>query len=223
MPIFRKIWKGVKRLFGKKKAVKPKYKSRFAKRRSVRQTGVLTVKKTVIGTRQDIKSNSLVPFVDTFELADFPQYVNYINLYEEFRIDKVVYKLVSMNNQAPNFVNTGTVTTGLIHSCVDTNDANAPASIQSLMNDPTYRCTRSTKVAHTRVIYPKYLTEVQSNSVSKPTRGWMTCINQQNVVNAVSHYGIKGFYEGGVNTAGNYTGFYIEPQITYFISFRNPQ
>lgn len=222
MPIFRKIWKGVKRMFGKKRA-KPRYKSKYAKRRPVRQTGHLTIKKTVVLGKANVLSNANIAFTDTFELGDFPQYINYIELYEEFRIDKIVYRLVSMNNQAPNFINNGTVTTGLIHSIIDYNDANAPASIQALMNDPSYRCTRATKASHTRVIYPKYLTEVQNNSTSKPTRGWMTCKNSAGVVNSVSHYGVKGIYEGGVNTAGNYTSFYIEPQITYYVSFRNPQ
>lgn len=223
MGIFRRAFRGLRRLFRRKRRPAVTKRAVRSKKRAVRQTGHLTIKKTVVLQKADVKSNSNVAFVDTFELGDFPQYINYIELYEEFRIDKIVYKLVSMNNSAPNFINNGTVTTGLIHSMIDYNDNNAPASIQAMMNDPSYRCTRATKATHTRVIYPKYLTEVQNNSTSKPTRGWLTCKNSAGVVNSVSHYGVKGIYEGGVNTAGNYTSFYIEPQITYYVSFRNPQ
>ena len=223
MGIFRRAFRGLRRLFRRKKRPAATRKRRGTKKRGVRQTGQLTIKKTLIGNRQTILSNVTSYWSESFELPDIPQYLNYAALYEEFRIDKVVVKLISMNNQAPNFVNTGTVTTGLIHTVVDTNDSNIPISIQQMANDPSYRVTRATKVSHTRVIYPKYLQEVQSNSTSKPSRGWMTCQNAAGVINAVSHYGLKGCYEGGVNSAGNYTSFYLEPQFTYYISFRNPQ
>jgi len=224
MGIFRRAFRGLRRLFRRKKrAAVTKKRVAVTRKRGVRQTGVLTIKKTLIGNRQTVLSNVTSFWAETFELPDIPQYLAYAALYEEFRIDKVVVKLISMNNQAPNFVNTGTVTTGLIHTTIDYNDANIPTTIQQMANDPSYRVSRATKVSHTRVIYPKYLQEVQSNSTSKPSRGWMTCQNAAGVINAVSHYGLKGCYEGGVNSAGNYTSYYLEPQFTYYISFRNPQ
>jgi len=216
MVIFRKAWKGIKRLFRRNKRVAGKRKYRG--KRKVRQTGHLTVKKTIILDKHDQKSNSNTFAVLSFELVDLPQIAPYVALYEEFRIDKVIVRQKLMTNQAPNFINNGTVTTGLIHSVVDTNDINMPTTIQGMMNDPSYRCTRATK-DHVRTIYPKYLVEVQAGSVSKPSRGWLTCSNAANV----SHYGIKYCFEGGVNTAGNYTSFYSEPQMTFYVSFRNPQ
>lgn len=216
MGIFRKAWKGIKRLFRRKKRVAGKRK--FKGKRRVRQTGHLTVKKTIILDKLNVLSNNNTFAVTSFELVDLPQFSTYSALYEEFRIDKVVMRQKCMTNMAPNFINNGTVTCGLIHSVVDTNDIVLPTTIQGMMNDPSYKCTRATK-DHVRVIYPKYLVEVQAGSVSKPSRGWLTCSNASNV----SHYGIKYCFEGGVNTAGNYTAFYLEPQMTFYVSFRNPQ
>ena len=222
MPIFRKIARGIKSLFGRKKR-------RYAKRRMVhnrkgrnaRATGHLTVKKTEIESRIFPAANGTTFGADTFELADLTQYSEYAKLYEEFRIEKIVYQFKSLNNVSGAVPAGGLNTLGMIHTRIDTNDANPPTSIQDMMNDNTYRGTRSNK-NHTRVIVPKYL--VQAGTVqSKTSRGWLTCINPDGVtINSVSHYGIKWAFEGGFSSVAT-TSFVVEPIITYYVSFRNPK
>lgn len=222
-PLARAAYKGLKKVFSRKrKSAKKRYT------RKMKADKPFMVKKTVLLDKVDLKSNSTVFGSTTFEFTDLPQYANYAALYEEFKIVKVVVSFKSMANNEPNFINSGTVTTGIIHTIVDTNDDTAPSTIQSMMNDPTYRCTRLTKWSHTRVIYPKFLSQVGgavaggAGSVSsRQGSGWLKCING-GVYNAVSHYGLKNCFEGGVNSAGNYTAALIEPQITYYIAFRNP-
>jgi len=216
----RKAWRAVKRVFGRKRKTAGKVRRR---QKLGRQTAHLTVKKSVLEAKEDVKSNSTVYGSETFELADLPQYLSYVALYEEFRIDKIVYTFHSMVNTAPQFVNTGTVTTGMVHSIIDYNDSTAPTSIQGMMNDPSYRVTRGTKARHTRTIYPRYLMSTGAvGNPGKQARGWLTC-EVGAVINATSHFGLKWAFEGGVNSAGNYTAMYIEPIITYYVSFRNPK
>lgn len=222
---FRKIYKGVKRLFRRKrKGAKPKRKA------LARPTGYLTVKKTIINPRINILSNGTTFAADTFELSDIPQVIQYAQLYEEFRINKVVYSWKSFNNAAPNFVNTGTVTSGLIHSIVDMNDdITAGMTLQTMANDPSYKVTRMTQFSHTRTIYLKFMNIVgdsngPQNNALQQAKGWLKCVRQSdNVINPTTHYGIKYAFEGGINSAGNYTCALIEPQMTFYVSFRNPQ
>lgn len=213
----KKIYRGIKRIFRKK-------------RRAVKQTAVLSVKKTILDDRLSVGNSVNVFGTDSFELADIPQYQTYAALYEEFRIDKVVYSFKALNNCSIG-LNTAAanslLTLGMIHSVVDTNDARTPSSIQDMMNDPAYKGTRSNR-NHTRTIKPKFLTDAGGNTPVQPKRGWMTCFQIDGATyNAVSHYGIKWCFEGGVNTSatvGNQAiSFMVEPIITYYVSFKNPR
>lgn len=209
-------------IFGRKKAPAKRKRVQRKGRRLAKQTGHLTVKKTEIESRVSVLAGATTYGVDTFELADLTQYTSYIALYEEFRIDKIVYSFKSLVNQAVPPLSSGfTATLGMIHTQIDTNDGVAPTSIQGMMNDNSYRGTRSSR-NHTRVIYPKYMMNAGS-AQNKPTRGWLSCYNVDGVtVNAASHYGIKWALEGGLGGVGN-VSFVVEPIITYYISFRNPR
>ena len=217
---FRKAYKGIKRLFKRKTKAK-KNKSRLGK-----QTGHLTVKKTEIESRVGVNAGATSFGVDTFELADLTQYQNYVSLYEEFRIDKIVYSFKSLVNQSAAELGASTSyvsTLGMIHSIIDTNDGVAPTSIQTMMNDPSYRGSLSSR-NHTRVIYPKYMMN-SGSAQNKPSRGWMSTYNVDGTtVNAASHYGIKWCFEGGYgNTPTTILSFVVQPIITFYVSFRNPR
>ena len=134
------------------------------------QTGALTVRKTEIESRVTVNAGATSYGVDTFELADLTQYTSYAALYEEFRIDKIVYSFKALVNQSAAALGAATSyvsTLGMIHSIIDTNDGVAPTSIQTMMNDPSYRGTLSSR-NHTRVIYPKFMMSAGS-AQNKPT------------------------------------------------------
>ena len=226
---FKRVGKAVLGLFKGRRRVAKKVARRRGGRgggKGHHQTGALTVKKTVIDPRI-IVNNATTSFgVDTFELADLPQYQAYIALYEEYRIDKIVYSFKSLNNIATGVATTAGVTAftslGMIHSRVDTNDAVAPTSIQDMMNDTTYRGSRSSK-NHTRVIYPMFLNDVGGNTADQSKRGWLNCYNADGVtISSVSHYAMKWAFEGGIGIA-NQPSFVVEPIVTYYVSFRNPK
>ena len=52
--------------------------------------GLLRVKKTVLEDPINVLVNATQFGAITYELSDLPQASNYINLYEEFRIDRIV-------------------------------------------------------------------------------------------------------------------------------------
>jgi len=206
------------------KVAGPKRRARYGSK------GIVTKKFTVIDERIVCASDAYVSGVDTFELADMPQFSNYIALYEQFRILKVNYHFRSLNP-----VNTGSATAvgaaqsqslGYLHTVVDHNDAtpfgpNTPG-IQAMMNDNAYKGVKSSRDL-TRTIRPMWLTEAGTQT-AKSTRGWLNCRDVLGNINAVSHYGIKWVIQGG--TATGYVtprSVVYEPLVTYYIQFKNPQ
>jgi len=222
----KRVGRAVTQLFlgRRRKAVRaPKRRKRFAGK----QTGMLTVKKTVIDDRIIVNSGTTQFGSDTFELADLPQYGDYINLYEEFRIDKIVYSFKALVNQSLGTPVVGSLyvaTLGMVHTNVDHNDATAPTSIQSMMNDPTYRGTSSNR-HHTRVIKPRWLNTIGGAFQGQSKTGWLNCQDPSGNVNPASHYALKWAFQGGYNNSPLVTpfSFMLEPIITYYVSFRNPK
>lgn len=210
LPMFRK---GLRKLG---RAVKRVFRKRPARRqKSNVNNGLLHVKKTIIDARVNVVSGTTIFGVDTFELNDIPQMTDYRQIYEEYRIDKIVYTFNSLTNMATPQVGIGYATLGMIHSVVDNNDATAPTSIQTMMNDSLYRGSRSSK-NHVRVFRPKWLNQVAGGAV-QPKGGWLLTDSPN-----VSHYGLKYALEGG-NASTPSTSFFVEPIVTYYISFKNPK
>lgn len=220
----RRAWRGIKRVFGRKRKVA---KKAYRRRNKTRPTGHLTVKKVVLDDRLTMMSGTTTYGSDTFELADFPQYASYVALYEEYKIDKIIYSFKSLNNvnngsliAAGTYVNT----LGMIHTVVDHNDSVVPTSIQNMMNDSSYRGTRTSR-NHTRTFKPTFMNSIGGTVAGQQKSGWLTCYNADGVtLSTVSHYGLKWAFQGGYNnTASPGVTAIIEPIITYYVSFRNPK
>jgi len=197
------------------------------RRRPRGSKGVVTKKFTLLDGRINVSNSAFVSGSDTFELADMPQFSNYIALYEQFRIVKVAYHFRSLNPQQSVGSATGASasTLGYLHTVVDHNDAAlfpaSAAGIQAMMNDNAYKGVKSSRDL-TRVIRPMFLTQAGTQT-AKSTRGWLNCRDVGGVVNAVSHYGIKWIIEGGLASAPNAFSCVYEPIITYYVQFKNPQ
>lgn len=179
--------------------------------------GVITKKFTTLEDPIDVASGAFSPGVESFELADMPQFSSYVALYEQFKISKVVYHFRA---QAP--VNIAGGTTGYLHTVVDHNDIVLPAGslagIQNMMNDSSYKGVKASRDL-TRVIRPKFLTQAGTQT-AKSTTGWLNCKDVTGAINAVSHYGIKWIIQGG---RGPVSSANYQPIITYYIQFKNPQ
>jgi len=203
------------------KAMPPK------RRRAQGPRGVVQKKFTILDGRINVSNSAFSAGSDTFELADMPQFSNYIALYEQFKITKVVYHFRSLNPQQSISSATGASasTLGYLHTVVDHNDAALPAAsaagIQNMMNDSAYKGVKSNRDL-TRTIRPMFLTQAGTQT-AKSVRGWLNCRDVAGVVNAVSHYGIKWVIEGGLASSPNAFSCVYEPIITYYVQFKNPQ
>jgi len=195
-------------------------------RRASGPNSVITKKFTTLEDPIDVGSGGFSVGTETFELADMPQFSNYIALYEQFKITKIVYHFRS---QAPVNVALsagGVGSLGYLHTVVDHNDNTTPAGslagIQNMMNDSGYKGVKSSRDL-TRVIRPMFLTQAGTQT-AKSVRGWLNCRDVAGAVNAVSHYGIKWIVQGGRNViTGTTQSVSYQPIVTYYIQFKNPQ
>lgn len=193
------------------------------RRRAQGPRGVVTKKFCTLEDQITVANGAFVNGNETFELSDMPQFANYVALYEQFKISKVVYHFRSQNPQQSTAA--GPCALGYIHTVVDLNDATnfaaSHAGIQNMMNDNAYKGKRSDKDL-TRTIKPMFLTQAGTQT-AKSVRGWLNTKDVAGVTNAVSHYGIKWVIEGGTAGSANPLSVVYQPIITYYIQFKNPQ
>lgn len=181
---------------------------------------VLTIKKTVQYDKMFVANGTISYGSDTFQLTDIPQYASYAQIYDKYRIRKVVITWRSLNNQSIDSL--GSITMGMFHSNIDSNDGTVPTSLSQLQNDSTYKCTKSSR-DHIRVVYPKVLQQISATVPapgSTPANAKSLWLNTN--ANNIEHYAIKWAMEGGTGTAGQ-PSFGVTPIYTFYIDFKDPK
>jgi len=213
----------LRKIFGRKKSVprrKPMGGSAF--KRVIRRAGIrvkpFMVKKTVIGDKFTVNAGTNQASCFTAELTDIPNYSLFTGLYDQYKILKVRVQYRCLNPVNTLRSDGAYMTLGLVHSAIDENDAVVPgvtqADIQKLMNDNTYRGTKTNR-DHTRIFTPRWLTQAGSSSAVSKT-GWIAC----DAAN-VSHYALKTIFEAGVGSTAGHMSYIVEPVYTYWIAFKD--
>lgn len=149
-----------------------------------------------------------------FALIDLPGYTDFTNLYDMYRFNKVVFKLIPKYTEVSLVPGSTTQNANLqqIHSVIDYDDAVSPASINQLTQYQSHKMTRGNKI-HTRVLIPKCQTTVSGASAAPKSKQWLDCDQ-----NSLAHRGIKFI----VPTAGTAnTTLYYDLELTYYMSFKN--
>jgi hypothetical protein len=144
----------------------------------------------------------------SFALDDLPNYTEFTNLFDQYRINKVVVKFVPSANV--DAIGASQIIPSL-HTAIDNNDATAPTALSQLYEYQSYKRTRGTQV-HTRVWTPSALVEI-STSASSPK--WKQWIGTQ--FPSIEHYGLKVGCDQTVTTAD----IYWLPYVTVYFSCRS--
>lgn len=79
-----------------------------------------------------------------FQLTDLPDYTEFTNLFDSFRINAVKLQFVPNFSNSPATASVGSLGIHSIHSIVDHNDSNPITSVLDLMQYDTYKRTRIT-------------------------------------------------------------------------------
>jgi len=135
-----------------------------------------------------------------FKLNDISTYTEFTNLYDQYKIRKVVIKMTPMISTlvAPTSTTTPTAAgnPGIIGTVYDQDDAGSLANIDAFMQYPSWKSQpviRSRPII--RTVYPKTRSEVfGAGGITAPAgvgkTGWMDCAYPN-----VPHFGLKVFID----------------------------
>lgn len=140
-------------------------------------------------TLGQISSSSAGPqfFGYSFRLDQLPNYTEFTNLFDQYRINKIVMKFVPNHNSSDVGVTAMNIPN--FHTLLDYNDATAPASLNSMYEYANWRMSRGTSL-HTRVFRPATIDYVNAtagaNAGNPSWKQWLSTASP-----SIEHYGLK--------------------------------
>lgn len=149
-----------------------------------------------------------------FALVDLPGYTDFTNLYDMYRFNKVVWKLIPKVSEAALTSGATLANANLqqIHSVIDYDDAVAPTGINQLVQYQSHKMSRGHQV-HTRVVVPKSQGTVSGSSAAPKAKQWLDCDQI-----SIPHRGIKYVIPA---PAQPNTTLYYDLEMTYYMSFKS--
>lgn len=152
--------------------------------------------------------------VRQFALSDLPGYQDFTSLYDMYKINKVIFKIIPKYTEAPLASGTSVANSNIqqIHSAIDYDDGTAAANINVLTQYQSHRMTRGNKI-HTRTLVPKVQANVSSLSALPKANQWIDCDQP-----AVAHSGVK-YIIPAASAAGTFT--YYDLEVTMYLSMKN--
>lgn len=145
-----------------------------------------------------------------FALQNLPNFTDFTNLYDMYRINKVVYKIIPKYTQQTITALTNNVQQ--IHSVLDYDDITAPGTISDLTQYQNHKMTRGNQI-HTRVIVPKVLNTTAGLNTAPKSYQWLDCDNT-----GIVHRGLK-LYIPAPGSAGLTLSYDVEA--TFYVSFKH--
>lgn len=146
-----------------------------------------------------------------FALSNLPTFTDFTNLYDMYRINKIVYKIIPKYSQA-NLSGGLNANLQQIHSAIDYDDTVAPVSISDLTQYQTHRMTRGNGI-HTRVLVPKVNLSINNFADAPKAKQWIDCDDS-----TVLHRGLKLYIPAplGADITVSY-----DVEATFYMSFKN--
>lgn len=165
-----------------------------------------------------------------FELDNLPDYTEFTNLFDQYRINLIKYQWIP--NRNVNVIVGSDISTPLvseydqgiplIYSFIDYDDATTPTTIDEFTQRQNMRTARFNK-PHKRVWKPTVLVPTYRTGVtfgySPKRKQWIDCANPD-----VPHYGLKwAFYNTATADATHHRGIAVSFRVmaTYYLQFRN--
>lgn len=150
-----------------------------------------------------------------FTLNNLPDASDFQNLFDSYRINKIVVKIIPKVSEYTGLPNAGVNNAMLptIHSVVDYDDSTAPTSISQLAQYDTYRSTRGIR-EHTRVFVPKVELQGGTSIALPKSYQWIDTDNID-----VPHRGLKIWITGPA--IGTNTSQYFDLKVTVYASFKH--
>lgn len=145
----------------------------------------------------------------TFGLANLSDISRYTNLFDEYRIAKVVLKVIP---RVTSYTDVAPSNTTTIRSIIDYTNNPGISTITQFNDYATYKETRNNRV-HTRILRPRVAAPIFQGSALPfayaPQRsGWLGT-----AYDSVPHYGVYVLFPGGPTV--------YDVKVTYYIAWRH--
>lgn len=153
----------------------------------------------------------------TFKLSDLPNYTEFTNLFDRYRICKVAVHLIPQwTNSDLNPVTTTERVNPAIYSVVDTTEDAAPTSLNEMYEYSNCKITRGGRI-HKRYFTPSVLTSAFESGASTAYipkfKQWLTTDDP-----ATPHYCMKIAADKTSTSSNNFT---IRVMMTYYLQCKN--
>lgn len=163
--------------------------------------------------------------VCTFKLADVVSYTEFTNLFDQYRIDKVQFRLIPY---ATGVLTGAAVSPAagqpsvFVHSIVDYDDDNtlalSNAGVDAMRQYPNYRMSNLIKNGFKRTLKPKVLSSTYQTSLTTGYRPvsfkWADCAYPD-----IPAYGLKIMFES--ISGGAVTDIVCKAEVKFWLSFKN--
>lgn len=146
----------------------------------------------------------------TFNLSSLPNYTEFTNLYDQYKIKGILLQIVPSVTSADVNPQASVVNMPSIHSVIDVTEGSALTALNDYLQYATYKRTNPLKI-HKRFIYPKALSYEQQSGgasvVANPVNKWIRSENA-----TIDHNGLKVMIPAGVLNSCTYQVF-----VTYYL------
>ena len=197
-------------------------RKRFAPRRRLNRTTriprVYNFKRTLfLENSVSVLASTGLPFSSHygFTLGMLPSASDFTNLYDEYRINKVVFKIIPKFSQVLSTSGSGTSILTQVHTAIDYDDSLAlptGTALSEITQYQTHKMSRGNAI-HQRVVVPKCELSVGGSTSAPKALQWIDCDNT-----SILHNGIKVVVPKLLQTG---TEQYWDVQMDVYMSFRN--
>lgn len=182
----------------------------YRRRRLNQNTSYRYSQWSLLGSYSADAPNAITKHGHAFQLVNVPGYARFTGVYDEYKINAVVFRFVPRLN-----VNTSAIATyGSIFYAVDYDDEDAPADLEAMLRRQGARQKWFLSGPFSVKIKPRFLVqtyETDLNTGYANRRGWLDTNDPQ-----VPHYGFKWVWTANTATT-------IDVFVKYYVSFRGVQ
>lgn len=147
-----------------------------------------------------------------FQLGQLPNVSEFTNLYDMYRINKVVVKVIPKISEVGMVLGATNNSAGVqLHSALDFDDSAAPTTVSQLTQYANHKMTRGNQI-HTRVFTPKCNLSAGGVQVASKAYQWLDVTDT-----TVPHFGMKLI----IPTISSSTIIYYDYSVTMYFSCKN--
>jgi len=168
-----------------------------------------------------------IPWTQQFQLTDVVNYTDFTTLFDNYKIDKVVYQMQLLTNPeafvdiTPSLTNKGVEHWyPVMWYVMDNDDSAVPTLAQLREKQGIKRKVLKPNQIISFTVYPKFQKQTYAGPGGLvgygPASGWLDCADA-----GVPHYGIKGCVDFHQNL--NTLQYNIEVTAKYYLSFKGAQ